>query len=168
MKIFRKSVKLVEILNEIQSDVGAPCPKMVAGESVIYLAFYLENTSKNWDGTTIHVRQNTDTGIVLFCFKGCAQFKFGYPNNEAIYGHPYFRLGLKPYKIFEVENSDWIDVLEKQNSVHPYHQKKVYQQLKHYIFFFHDNCFEIVCNGYEYEIFTDKTQDEIVRLFLCH
>jgi hypothetical protein len=91
MTLFQESVKLIEILKEIQSDTGAPCPKMVAEESDVYLTFNL---------------QNTDTGIVLFRFKEYNQFKFGSPNDETINGHIYYQFGLKPYSIFEVENSD--------------------------------------------------------------
>lgn len=140
------SVKIIKILDNIQSDVGAPSPKVIADEFKVVLVFYLQQKSEN----------NFD--VVRFTFNGYKQFKFGSPNDETISGHPYYKFGLKPYSINLVENSDWIQFLEKQNSVHEHHDKDKYNNLKHYIFFFHDSCFEIVCANYQYELVNEEKQ----------
>ena len=156
-------IRLVEILKELQSDVGAPSPKVISDEHNVYLLFYLNAKDPNWDGTYVHVRDDNDLGIALVTFKHFDEFKFGGPNDEAISGHPYYGAGLKPYSIHKVENSDWIEQLEKQNSVHPYHKPEKYHELQHLIFFFHDTCFEIVCKDYSYELLSEIKMKEKMK-----
>ena len=156
------NVKVVEIINDIQCDIGAPSPKIIADEHTVVLFFYLQQQNPDWNGETIHLRNDNDLGVVKFIFTGFEQFKFGSPNDEAANGHPYYEYGLKPYSINLIENSDWIEFLEKQNSVHPYHKKDKFKELSHYIFFFHDTCFEIVCRDYKYELIDERKQKEIM------
>lgn|SRR3989338_3469495 len=156
-------IKLVEILKELQSDVGAPAPKIIADESNVYLFFYLKTDNPNWDGEHVNMRNDDDLGIAVVKFNSFEQFKFGSPNDEAIHGHPYYSAGLTPYSIHRVENSDWIQQLEKQNSVHPYHKSEVYAELQHLIFFFHDSCFEIVCKDYAYELLNEVKMKEKMK-----
>ena len=51
------------------------------------------------------------------------------------------------------------------NSVHPYHKDEHFSKYEHYIFFFHDTCFEIVAEGYSIDKNSKrKMKDEIKRI----
>jgi len=83
--------------------------------------------------------------IAIIKFPLVSIFKFGAPNNEALGGHPLCSKGLKWYSVHRVENSPWIEELEKQNSVHHRHDKQRFLENKmHYIFTFQDSCLECV------------------------
>ena len=66
-------------------------------------------------------------------------------------GHPLYDLGLEPYSIQKVIESEWVKELTKMNSVHPNHKDEHFSNYKHFIFFFHDTCFEIVAESYSIE-----------------
>ena len=148
-----------------QIDIGAPNPIILADELNVYLTFYVQEFDPNWDGSYIKVRTIDDEGIVTIKFQRVFQYKFGSPNDEAISGHPYYKLGLQPYSVQIVHDSDWIKELISMNSVHPYHNPKIFENAIHYIFFFHDNCFEIVCEKFELDPESKSTMsDEIKRI----
>ena len=144
-------MRIEQITEKFQIDVGAPTPTILSNEHNLYLIFYVSKVDPNWDGTTIHMRTEDDEGIVTVKFDRFEQFKFGSPNDEAISGHPLYKLGLEPYSIQKVIDSEWIKELIKMNSVHPYHKDELFLKYEHFIFFFHDRCFEIVAEGYSIE-----------------
>ena len=78
-------------------------------------------------------------------------------------GHKYYKLGLLPYRIYEVENSDWLAELEKGNSIHPYHNKVRFMDGKHYIFCFHDSCFEIICKEISVKIHKTASLNNVAK-----
>jgi hypothetical protein len=68
-------------------------------------------------------------------FSNWVDVKVGGPNDEALSGHPLYKYGLRHYSIHRVENSPWLDELERQNSVHPLHSSERFRESKvHYIF----------------------------------
>src|ERR1700733_3937554 len=68
-------------------------------------------------------------------FPNWVDVKVGSPNDEALNGHPLYRYGLRPYLIHRIENSPWLDELERQNSVHPSHSSVRFRESKvHYLF----------------------------------
>lgn len=142
-------MKIIQIQENFEIDPGAPMPVVLSDELYVYLIFYVRQNIQNCDGKSVHVRSSEDQGIVSIKFPLFKHFKFGRPNDEAIEGHPLYHLGLKPYAIQKLENSDWIEKLRKMNTVHPNHSDSMFEGLQHYIFFFHDRCFEIVSKNYE-------------------
>jgi hypothetical protein len=152
------NIQIKEILTDIQSNVGAPCPKIISDEHNAYLFFYLEDQNEK-----INLKkENNNSKIAKFTFYSYDQFKFGAPNDETSDGHEYSKYGLEPYSINEVINSDWIQYLRKQNSVHPYHSDEKFNNLKHYIFFFHDSCFEIVCEKFNFVIIEEANYNSSI------
>jgi hypothetical protein len=78
-------------------------------------------------------------------FPLCSIFTFGSPNDEALAGHPLYGKGLQFYSVHRVDNSSWIGLLERRNSVHPRHDPKAFlEDKRHYIFTFHDSTLECV------------------------
>lgn len=158
-------MRVKEINTGIEIDIGAPTPTVLSNELNVYLIFYINKTDPNWDGKTINVRESTDEGITTIRFSKYAQFKFGNPNDETISGHELSKYGLQPYTIQEVEESKWITELQNINSVHPYHNDSLFEKYKHFIFFFHDSCFEIVCEEFETMVNNKPTlKEEIQRI----
>ena len=144
-------MKIEQIKEKFEIDIGSPMPTILSNEHIVYLIFYVSNIDPNWDGKTIQMRTEDVDGIVTVKFNRFAQFKFGSPNDEAMEGHPLYELGLEPYSIQKVIESEWIKELSKMNSVHPYHKDEHFSNYEHFIFFFHDTCFEIVAEGYSIE-----------------
>lgn len=158
-------MKIEQIKEGFDIDVGAPMPTILSNEHHIYLIFYVSNIDPNWEGSTVHMRTENDEGIATVKFERFAQFKFGNPNDESINGHPLYKLGLQPYSIQKVTESEWIKELVKMNSVHPYHKDEQFSKYKHFIFFFHDTCFEILAEGYSIEQSPESTmKGEIQRI----
>jgi hypothetical protein len=71
--------------------------------------------------------------------------KFGYPNDEALAGHPLYDRGLRAYGVFEVHNSSWIKMKTQQNRVAFPNTPESTQ--RHFVFAFHDNTFECIARG---------------------
>lgn len=144
-------MKIEQVKENFDIEAGAPLPTILSNEHHVYLIFYIENHDPNWDGSSIQARSEDDEGIATIKFHQFSQFKFGYPNNETIQGHPYYRLGLEACAMHKVTESDWIKELIKMNSVHPYHSDEQFSKSEHFIFYFHDSCFEIIAEGYTVE-----------------
>jgi hypothetical protein len=146
-------MKIEQIKEKFQIDVGAPMPTILSNEHNLFLIFYASDV------------ETKDDRVVTVKFGRFAQFKFGNPNDESMNGHPLYELGLEPYAIQKVIGSSWIDELIKMNSVHPYHKEEHFLKYQHFIFFFHDTCFEIVAQGYAIEANSKSNmKDEIQRI----
>lgn len=85
--------------------------------------------------------------FVVLRLISCLWTTFGYPNDEAIEGHPLSGRGLDSLAVCEVFNSPWIARMRSQNRVsfpdcdmHP---------TRHLIFSFKDDTFECLCSGME-------------------
>lgn len=142
----------VVALNDIpQSSVGAPLPRIVADEHTCLVGFYLEVRDPDWDGSSVRVvePETSEEPVAVVSFSGYCATMFGPPNDEAFAGHPLSSRGLRPYGAFEVLDSSWIHQLERMNSVHPYHRRERYSELRHLILTFHDSTFECVARGYQ-------------------
>lgn len=86
----------------------------------------------------------TDAGIATVHFVHCAVTMFGYPNDEALPGHPLYRSGLSAYGVFEVVNSSWIRQVTEQNRV-AFPSTRDSRE-RHFIFTFHDSTFECIAD----------------------
>jgi hypothetical protein len=94
-----------------------------------------------------------DAGIALVTIELCSVTKFGYPNDEALPGHPLYKQGLDlhGYGVCEVLNSSWISQLTEQNRVSFPNTPKSDQH--HWIFMFHDSTFECIARALKVEVF---------------
>lgn len=146
--------RVIRLKDVPKSSGGAPIPIVLAGEHDVFLTYYVQNEPDDWDGSLIEVNPDSEQGFAAnIMFKKATAHMFGSPNDETFSGHPLARKGLKPYGIFEVQNSSWIRSLEKVNSVHRYHDKVTYMQNKrHFVFAFHDSTFECVAESFVVEV----------------
>ncbi|HEY1174238.1 MAG TPA: hypothetical protein VGH19_22925 [Verrucomicrobiae bacterium] len=115
-------------------EAAVPDPIIFQSEDAIMLAFCAVKEMP--DG------MRADAGFGIIDFKGCMATKFGYPNDEALPGHPLYEWGLSAYDVFEVINSKWVKEMAEQNKVvFPEHTMS---PRRHFIFTFHDTTFECV------------------------
>jgi hypothetical protein len=99
-------------------------------------------------------RAAAGTGIVEI--HRCIVSKFGYPNDEALAGHPLYRRGLSVYGVFEVLGSSWIEQMTAQNRV--CFPKTENWTERHFIFTFHDSTFECVADSLRASLSTEPYQ----------
>jgi hypothetical protein len=124
------SIRVGELADVPQCDVGVPDPVLAARTAWVQLAYV---TSAGPDG-----REE----IAVVTFTGVRQHMFGMPNDEALHGHPLYERGLDAYGSFRVENSSSMRQLERMNSVHPRHRPESFAELTHFIFTFKESTFE--------------------------
>ncbi|MCD5977790.1 hypothetical protein KDX36_11500 [Pseudomonas sp. CDFA 611] len=83
--------------------------------------------------------------IVLIHFPLVKKIQFGWPNDEALGGHPLIGLGLKQYQIHRIDNSPWLAELEQRNAIHPRRDKQLFvEDAIHYVFTFQDSTLECI------------------------
>ena len=75
--------------------------------------------------------------------------KFGYPNDEALPGHPLYPKGLTFYGIFEVRDSSWSRALAEQNLVSFPNPSPSATSGRHFVVTFHDSTLECIAEGIE-------------------
>lgn len=159
-------MKLSEIETLLFIQVGAPAPAVLSSEYKLYLLYYYHRDIEN-DGSFDNLKQrniNTDKGIAIISFKNFLIYKFGYPNVEVLQSHPYYSLGLEPYKIYEVVESDWVSKIEQMNKVHPFHNSVKYKMYKHFILTFEDSTFECVARSTELTFVQSSMQEALQSL----
>jgi hypothetical protein len=124
--------RLVPWLEPPQMDTGAPCPAVHSDEDRLFCAYYISR------------RETPEDSVAVLKFEGVLQFRLGYPNDEALHGHPLYRFGLRHYGFYLVENSPIIAEIELQNRVHSAHKPGIYSGFRHWIITFHDETLEVV------------------------
>jgi hypothetical protein len=143
--------EVVKIADLPQSDVGSPSPTVLSNENRLLLAYGNLESLVDWDGIDNDFSPSF-AQVTIVEFVGYRSYMFGSPNDEAFGGHPLASRALTSYAAFEIKQSSWIRQLEKMNRVHPHHDKKRFDSLRHFIFAFHDSTFECVALSYKLEV----------------
>lgn len=158
--------RVVKLRDIPQSDVGAPCPLVLASEGALVVAYHVPNAPLGWDGTSVRIvgPDTADEPAALVRFSGVSASIFGPPNDEAFSGHPLADRGLHPYGAFEIAGSSWVRQLERMNSVHPHHRPEHFASCRHIVLAFHDSTFECVARSYSCELATGPLTKLISRI----
>ncbi|HTB82021.1 MAG TPA: hypothetical protein VK742_00070 [Candidatus Sulfotelmatobacter sp.] len=98
-------------------------------------------------------------GTACIEFDLCFWTTFGYPNDEALSGHPLYGRGLNAYRIFDVHNSHWGRRKIEQNRI-AFPNTPEFNS-RHLIFTFHDSTFECICKGIKSASFSTTPYLEI-------
>ena len=77
----------------------------------------------------------------------CTSFKFGFPNDEALHGHPLFGAGLSYYQLHEVENSSWLRELRAIEAVHDRAPAVPFEKERHFVLTFQDSTLEAIATN---------------------
>jgi hypothetical protein len=124
--------QLVPWIEPPPMSTGAPCPAVHSDGDDLFCA-YVINSSVAPAGS-----------VAILKFEGVLHHRFGYPNDEALQGHPLYQFGLEHYGFFIVENSPLIAEIEKQNECHRQHRPGIYAGFRHWIVTFHDDTLEVI------------------------
>lgn len=145
----------------VELDIGVVPEAAVSGAVVLqdeYATYLTFNAmSKGADG------KRHDSGTAVLTFKGCLLTKFGYPNDEALGGHPLYERGLRCYGAFEVLNSSWAAAVAAQNR-HSFPDTRDDYAGRHFIFTFHDSTFECLAMELAVELSSDPYAQILARL----
>ncbi|HEX8001118.1 MAG TPA: hypothetical protein VF519_00315 [Mycobacteriales bacterium] len=114
---------------------GSPEPVVVASERRCLVAFYRREA----EGWTLEDPPADEVAVAEL--DGCVVVRTGFPNDEALGGHPLAGAGLEPYRAHVVEDSEWVEELRRVESHHPAPYRI---EARHYLLAFHDSTLEAV------------------------
>lgn len=125
---------------------GAPEPLLLVDEDTLVLSYVAaEPSTEQADGSG---QPPAGGAAALVVFRQCYASHFGQPNDEAFASHLLADGGLQPCGAFEVENSSWLQGLEMRNRAHPRHDPGLFEQLRHWVWTFHDSVLECAARSY--------------------
>jgi hypothetical protein len=119
-------------------DAGAPQPHLFAGDTGPAIVVYRTSSLAP-----------SDDEFAVLRFPMCEIVKFGYPNDEALPGHPLYLKGLTHYGLFEVLDSSWMKTLAEQNLVSFPNPDPSATSGRHFVVTFHDSTLECIAEGIE-------------------
>ena len=152
MKAEAKNMLLCEDIPAARG--GAPEPFVFSDEHNLEIIYSISPpASERIGGKYEALTEEDGEDIAALRFTRCLQHKFGYPNEEAISGHPLWSHGLEYCACTELQGSDWLAEITKQNEVHARHKESMFSSYRHFIFPFHDTTFECLAEGYEVRIY---------------
>lgn len=100
----------------------------------------------------------------VVAFLGTSQFTFGYPNDEALGGHPLYSTGLSFYAFNKIEDSPYLAELGRRNAKSFPGSEDMWTARQHFIVTFHDETLEVVCRSVECRgIVTAASTREAIR-----
>jgi len=155
--------KVVKLESAPKPDIGAPLPFIISNDLDLVLLYVVSKKDPNWDGIYVNVVTsiNKDLPIAIVNFLSPHAHIFGPPNDETFAGHPLAERGLKPYSVSEVIDSSWIRKLGRMNSVHLMHNPESFEELRHFVFAFHDTTFECVAKSFKVDIFRGSIRSAV-------
>jgi hypothetical protein len=126
---------------------GAPCPKIHADGLALQLSYFSDDFSFIRQFSVPNVARAGDGFVVDILFDLPLWHSFGYPNDEALGGHPLYQRGLRFYQPHLIGNSSTIERFHRQNLVSFPDTGNLWSDCRHLIFTFKDETFECVFNG---------------------
>lgn len=140
----------------VKIDMGCLPEAAVSGPVLLQSDYHVFLTFNAVQIASDHRREDAGTAVVEI--QRCYVTKFGYPNDEALPGHPLYQRGLSAYGAFEVRNSRWIRVLTERNRVR--FPETGDSRQTHFIITFHDSSFECIADGLKVTL-TNKPYPEV-------
>lgn len=120
-----------------QMDTGAPMPVIYAGEGGLLLAYIVSKPELN----------DALEEYAVVKFEGVLQHTFGYPNDEALSGHPLFEAGLQFYAFNEVVESPCLAELGRRNAIAFPGTESHFMSFRHWLVTFHDESLEVIARS---------------------
>ncbi|MGE5370593.1 MAG: hypothetical protein ACM3QZ_01255 [Solirubrobacterales bacterium] len=140
-------------------DTGAPLPHVVSNGHRNFLAYYVNDSHPRWDASLFPDTESYDEGrdlIAVVEFDWCYSFKFGGVNDETWPGHPLYNRGLDGYGAHIIKNSRWLNEEREIQASHRCFDADHWDNMKHYFLAFHDESFECIARGFNFEVTRDN------------
>lgn len=118
-------------------ETGVSWPVVLQHDELLLLSFNAVDTT---------ARPHPTAGRAVIEFIHPLLTRFGYPNDEALSGHPLYPVGLNTYGGFEVLESSWKIEIEEQNRI-AFPAWRGWD-VRHFAFVFHDSMFECLARDY--------------------
>lgn len=126
--------KIREIALAYPAEPNVPLPELRVSDGETILTY-----ATHWD---------CDTPYAEIAFSGVLVAQLGYPNDEALRGHPLYPYGLRWYTFQEVLASPWIAEIRSRNEV-PFPKVAYAGDARHFVYTFHDETFEGIADSFE-------------------
>jgi hypothetical protein len=124
----------------------APAPLLLADAESLVVTYTATTATA---GDTSDSPQPSPDGIAtIVVFRHCYASHFGPPHEEAFSSHPLADRGLRPYGAFEVQHSSWLRELEFRTRGNPRQDPGLFEQLRHWVWTFHDSVLECAAMSY--------------------
>ena len=149
-----KNERLIELTDIPHMEPGAPCPLVFATEHAVVVSYYLAFPE---------TKEGKECPCGVITFNGVWSHVFGAPNDETLNGHPLWNIGLRSYGFYEVLDSSWIATLCRRNRVHYFHRDSMFDDVRHFIFTFHDTTLEVAADSYKVSVEPGEPLDCITR-----
>ena len=146
--------KVVSLDIDFQPEAAVSGPVLLQTDDSVFLTFNAVRPAP--DG------HREDAGTAIVEFSRCSVTKFGYPNDEALPGHPLHDRGLDFYEVGEVLHSTWVRQLTEQKRFRFPHTPDSTQ--RHFIFTFHDSTFECVADSFVASLSTEPYEELFSRI----
>jgi hypothetical protein len=114
---------------------GSPEPFIVSSEQRTFVGFFPSDDDSRTSGSE---------EVIVVELARCTSIKFGFPNDEALHGHPLYEAGLTHYQLHEVLDSAWLTQLRAIEAVHPWAPEVPFRSARHFVFTFHDSTLEAI------------------------
>jgi len=144
---------------------GAPLPILLTSDYKLFLIFCVQD-KVDWSNEQ-QMAQRFEKLFDQRCvvtFLGCADTRFGCPNEEVWHGHYLDGHGQDGNEAQIVVHSPWLNEVMAINSVHSDYRPERWTDKKHYIFWFHDTTFECLAEGLTWEVVTEPIDQILVKL----
>jgi len=142
--MFAKRARVLELDLGIRPATGVPYPFVLSSEHRTFLTFLCAPETAS---------PEEPERRAVFEFTHCHLHRFGYPNDEALPGHPLFGSGLSYYSVYEVLESPWYRELQAQNEVK--FPGYVLPARRHFAVTLHDSTFECLAESVRVTISTE-------------
>ena len=129
------------------AEPNAPEPSIEITGADLKLLFYLNYFCHEQFG-------EGDIGILEF--RNCLKYRMGAPNDEGFFIYAqsrYKQYGVEWGHFYLVEDSDWETNFPDAQAVA---ERVCNQELKHYLFYFKDETFEVIAENYSFEVVKNK------------
>ncbi|MCM3869174.1 MAG: hypothetical protein ND895_00575 [Pyrinomonadaceae bacterium] len=120
-----------------QMSTGAPMPTIRVDESTLFLAYIVSEPELN--------EELEEYAVVKF--EEVWQHTFGYPNDEALGGHPLYESGLHFYAFNEILESPYLAELGRRNAKRFPGTESDFSRLRHWLVAFHDETLEVIARS---------------------
>jgi hypothetical protein len=135
-------------------------PSIIADEGKVLLVFGSKAALPNYNPALLKIigDANSHEFMAIVEFLGLLDFKFGWIDEDAIRS-PHSIEGLKPYRAYEVQNSQWLENLKQVLSTEGKDESQAWDKYRHFVLGFHDSRFECIAKSYYIEAYSSNVEE---------